>query len=143
MQTSARAIIHRDGRLLAVRYRDESGDWYALPGGAQRRGEGLVAAVAREVAEEPGLVVRVGPLRFARECIAARGARALPPDFHQVELYFTCELVGPGGEACQPELGQVGAEWCTIAELRSRCFFPPALLDALERGEEFGYLGVV
>jgi ADP-ribose pyrophosphatase YjhB (NUDIX family) len=143
MQTSSRAIIHRDGTLLVVHYRDESGDWYTLPGGAQRHGEGLVAAVAREVAEETGLVVRVGPLRFVRECIAAPAARALPPGFHQVEFYFTCELVGPSGASGEPDPGQVGAEWCTIAELRSRCFFPPALLDALERGEEFGYLGVV
>src|SRR5262245_38621477 len=143
MQTSARAIIYRDDSLLVVRYRDECGDWYAVPGGRQRHGEGLVAAVAREVAEETGLLIRVGPLRFVRECIAGPGARSLPPDFHQVEFYFTCALVGPGGAASAPDPGQVDAEWCTIAELRSRCFFPPALLDALERGEEFGYLGVV
>jgi len=143
MQTSARAIIFRDDSLLVVRYRDECGDWYAVPGGAQRHGEGLVAAVVREVAEETGLLVRVGPLRFVRECIAAPGARALPPDFHQVEFYFTCEIDGSLGLAGEPDPGQVEVEWCTLAELRGRCFFPPALLDALERGEEFGYLGVV
>jgi ADP-ribose pyrophosphatase YjhB (NUDIX family) len=143
MQTSARAILYRDRSLLVIRYHDERGDWYTLPGGNQRHGEGLVAAVAREVTEETGLLVRVGPLRFVRECIAASGARALPPDFHQVEFYFTCEIVGPGGAAGEPDPGQVDVEWCTIGELRSRCFFPLALLDALERGDEFGYLGVV
>jgi ADP-ribose pyrophosphatase YjhB (NUDIX family) len=143
MRTAARAIIDRDGALLVVRYRDERGDWYALPGGAQRRGEGLVAALVREVAEETGLHVRVGPLRFVRECVAGPDARSLLPDFHQVEFYFACEIVGHGGAGAEPDPGQVGAEWCTVGELRGRCFFPPALLDALEAGREFGYLGVV
>jgi ADP-ribose pyrophosphatase YjhB (NUDIX family) len=143
MRTSARAIIDRDGALLVLRYRDDRGDWYTLPGGGQRDGEGLVAAVAREVAEETGLRIRVGPLRFVRECIAPDGGRGLPPGFHQVEFYFACEVVGSVGSTDEPDSGQVGTEWCRIAELRDRCFFPPALLDALERGEPFGYLGVV
>jgi hypothetical protein len=95
------------------------------------------------VGEETGLHVRVGPLRFVRECVAGPDARSLPPDFHQVEFYFTCEIVGHGGAGAEPDQGQVGAEWCTVRELRGRCFFPPALLDALEAGREFGYLGVV
>jgi 8-oxo-dGTP diphosphatase len=143
MRTSARAIIDQAGSLLVLRYRDEQGDWYTLPGGAQRDGEGLVAAVIREVAEETGLRVRVGALRFVRECIAADGGRGLPPGFHQVEFFFSCEVVGSLGRAEEPDSGQVGTEWCGIAELRNRCFFPQALLDALERGEPFGYLGVV
>jgi hypothetical protein len=60
-----------------------------------------------------------------------------------VEFYFACEVVDPGGTAAEPDPGQVGAEWCQVAELRRRCFFPQALLDALERGEAFGYLGIV
>ena len=44
MRTSARAIIDRAGSLLAVRYQDERGDWYVVPGGGQRPGEGLAAA---------------------------------------------------------------------------------------------------
>jgi ADP-ribose pyrophosphatase YjhB (NUDIX family) len=144
VRTSARAIIERDGELLVVRYRDERGDWYALPGGGQRHGEGLEAALVREVAEEAGLGVRVGPLRFVRECIAGPGSRGLSPDFHQVEFFFACDLLGPAGTGqAEPDPTQVGTEWCTPAKLRERCFFPPALLDALERRQEFGYLGVV
>jgi ADP-ribose pyrophosphatase YjhB (NUDIX family) len=143
MRTAARAIIVRDESLLVVRYHDAQGDWYTLPGGAQRPGEGLTVALAREVAEETGLCIQVGPLRFVRECIAAHGARGLPPGFHQVELYFACVDLGPGGATTAPDPGQVGVEWCRLEQLRSRCFFPRALLDALERGEAFGYLGVV
>jgi hypothetical protein len=33
VRLSAKAIIIQDGRLLIVRNRDSSGDWYMLPGG--------------------------------------------------------------------------------------------------------------
>jgi 8-oxo-dGTP diphosphatase len=143
IRTSARAIVQRDGALLVVRYRDERGDWYTLPGGGQRHGEGLEASLVREVAEETGACVRVGALRFVRECIAGPDAPALPPDFHQVECFFACEIVSLTAGGTEPDPGQVDAEWLTVGELRERCFFPRALLDALERGQEFGYLGVV
>jgi ADP-ribose pyrophosphatase YjhB (NUDIX family) len=143
MRTAARAIIHRDGAMLVVRNRDEQGDWYVLPGGGQRTGEGLVTTLIREVAEETGLHVRVGSLRFVRECVGPDGGRGLAPGFHQVEFYFSCEVVDSLGSAAQPDSDQVAVEWCRPAELRDRCFFPQALLDALDRNEAFGYLGVV
>jgi 8-oxo-dGTP pyrophosphatase MutT (NUDIX family) len=144
IRTSARALIERDGSLLVVRYRDERGDWYVLPGGGQRPGEGLEASLVREVLEETGAAVRVGPLRFVRECIAGPDARALPPDFHQVEFFFRCDLLRPAaGTGLVPDRNQAGVEWRTREDLRGLCFFPQALLDALDRGQPFGYLGVV
>jgi ADP-ribose pyrophosphatase YjhB (NUDIX family) len=143
VRTSARALIQRDGQLLVVRYNDEHGDWYTLPGGGQRHGEGLESALIREVAEETGAQVRVGPLRFVRECIAGPTSRALPPDFHQVECIFACDLTGPEpGGGREPDATQVGVAWYSVRELRQRCFFPLALLDALDREQMFGYLGV-
>ena len=145
IRTSARAIVQERGRLLVVRYRDGEGDWYTVPGGGQRHGESLEAALVREVAEETGARVRVGPLRFVRECMAGPGSRALPPDFHQVELFFACELEAPppaGATGPAPDPAQVGVHWLQVGELRGLCFFPGALLDAMERGQEFGYLGV-
>ncbi|HZL88977.1 MAG TPA: NUDIX domain-containing protein [Pirellulaceae bacterium] len=143
IRTSARAIIQRDGKLFVIRYRDGHGDFYALPGGAQRHGESLVDAVVREVAEETGAVIRAGGLRFVRECRGSPQSRSIPADLHQIELFFDCELVSLCGAAEVPDPGQDGCEWLTLAELRSRCFFPQALLDALESGREFGYLGMV
>jgi 8-oxo-dGTP diphosphatase len=144
VRTAAKALIRRDGRLLVVHYRDERGDWFTLPGGGQAHGEELPVALQRELIEELGVAVRVGQLRFVRECIAAAEPECrLPPDFHQVEHIFICDL---GGELApvspQPDLGQVGVEWRSVEELRAMPFYPQALLDALER-IEFGYLGVV
>jgi ADP-ribose pyrophosphatase YjhB (NUDIX family) len=143
IRTSARAIIQRDGKLLVIRYRDEQGDFYALPGGTQRHGESLVETTKREVAEETGAQVRVGRLRFVRECRGSPESRSIPADLHQIELFFDCELNSQCGMAVEPDPGQAGAEWLTLVELRSRCFFSVALLDALSDGQEFGYLGTV
>jgi ADP-ribose pyrophosphatase YjhB (NUDIX family) len=142
IRTSVKAIIQHDGLILVIRYHDDRGYWYTLPGGGQQQGETLIAALRREVAEETGLMVRVGSLRFVRDCLATPNSRALPPGFHQVELFFSCELESRdsrGASALDP--GQVGFEWRRIEELRAVCFFPQSLLDAIEQGLKFGYLG--
>ena len=143
IRTSARAILQQDGKLLVIRYCDEKGDFYALPGGSQQHGESLTEAVVREVAEETGAVVRSGELRFVRECRGSPQSRSLPPDYHSVELFFECELISECGPATLLDPGQAEALWLSPAELRQRCFYPQALLDSLERGDPCGYLGMV
>jgi ADP-ribose pyrophosphatase YjhB (NUDIX family) len=58
------AVITRpDGRLLLIKRGNEPGrGLWSLPGGRVEPGESDEAAVAREVAEETGLVVTVGEL---------------------------------------------------------------------------------
>ncbi len=59
-----KAAIWRDGRLLLLRERDESGEvWLDLPGGRLEQGEDLMQAMHREIREELGVgVARVGAL---------------------------------------------------------------------------------
>src|SRR4249919_2742223 len=56
-------VLNRDGRVLLARRAHEplKGEW-SLPGGAVEVGETLEAAVAREILEETGLSVVVGPV---------------------------------------------------------------------------------
>jgi 8-oxo-dGTP diphosphatase len=143
IRTSARALIQRGDELLVIRCRDEAGEWYVLPGGGQHHYEGLLSTLHREFEEETGAKLTVGPLRFVRECIAGVGVTRLPPGFHQLELVFSCELETEPAEALVPDPGQQSVEWKTVSELRSVAFFPQALLDAIEQGQSFGYLGVV
>lgn len=65
------AVCIRDGRLLMVqRGRGvEQGRW-SLPGGRVERGESLAEALRRELREETGLDVTVGPLCGVAERIS-------------------------------------------------------------------------
>ena len=56
-------VVHEDGRVLLVKRAHEplKGEW-SLPGGGVEVGETLDAAVVRELLEETGLTVNVGPV---------------------------------------------------------------------------------
>jgi 8-oxo-dGTP diphosphatase len=70
-------VVDEDGRVVLVKRRHEplAGQW-SLPGGALEVGETLEAGTAREVLEETGLVVDVGPVVevFDRILLDAAGA---------------------------------------------------------------------
>ena len=77
------AAIVRDGRILLV---PEAGCW-SLPGGKVDLYESAAAAVEREVGEELGIGITVGPLLCIMELIdPARGLHWLAPVFHIVDF---------------------------------------------------------
>ena len=57
------AVIVHEGRVVLVKRRFEplAGQW-SIPGGAVEIGETLEACVAREMTEETGFIVEVGPV---------------------------------------------------------------------------------
>lgn len=50
IRNSAKALVIKDGRILAVKIKDNNEEWYILPGGGQESEELLPEAVCREVA---------------------------------------------------------------------------------------------
>jgi 8-oxo-dGTP diphosphatase len=87
------AVVLVDGRVVLVKRAHEplAGEWN-LPGGAVETGETLEEACAREVLEETGLVVRVGPLieAFDRIIVDAEGK----VQYHFVLMDYLCRVTG-------------------------------------------------
>jgi 8-oxo-dGTP diphosphatase len=86
-------VIVQDGRVVLIkrRYEPLAGQW-SLPGGTLELGETLEAAVAREMIEETGLEVAVGPVVDVFDRIL------FDPDervrYHFVLIDYLCRPVG-------------------------------------------------
>ena len=138
IRTSAKALVIRDGRMLAVKLQDRDGVFYIMPGGGQHAGELLPAAVEREVAEETGIKVKAGEAVFVIE-----GAKGEPD--HRVDIVFRCEYEGPCDAEQQHDFNQIGAEWLEISTLNTTPLYPSKLrrpiMNLYEGKEAPVYLG--
>ena len=83
------AVVLQRGCVVLVRRRQppRAGEW-SLPGGAVELGETLTQAVAREVLEETGLDVRVGPVVDVLDRITRDPAGTV--QFHYVLVDYLC-----------------------------------------------------
>ena len=136
IRTCAKAIILRNRQILSVKYADEGGEYYALPGGTQLHGETLPAALVREVHEETGVYVSIKGLRFILEYIGALGESAWrDAGVHQVEFLFECTLSEDQKTemGSMPDHGQVAAIWLPIEDIHQYRFYPRRLIDYLAK----------
>ena len=87
------AVIFEDGRVVLVKRRFEplAGQW-SLPGGRLELGETLEAGLTREMAEETGLDVEVGPVVDVFDRIRLDPERKVR--YHYVLIDYLCRPVG-------------------------------------------------
>lgn len=87
------AVIVRDGKVVLIRrkYEPLAGHW-SLPGGALEIGETIEAGVAREMLEETGLEVEVGPVIEVFDRITFDATRRVR--YHFVLIDYLCWPIG-------------------------------------------------
>lgn len=146
---SAKAVVVVDGRVLVTRNQTpgDPPDWYIFPGGGQRPGESLEAALVREVREETGIEVAPGPLLWVREVVLARHLD-IPgdPTEHAIEFMFAARFVADHGDPSEEDAYQVAVEWVEVGQLAALRFYPAEVapwLASLAAGGGTGpvYLG--
>jgi 8-oxo-dGTP pyrophosphatase MutT (NUDIX family) len=114
-------IADEDGRILLVRQSHEGNDIWMPPGGGIEDGEDSATAAAREIFEETGLAVEVGPLVWhVEESSLHRGQRF-------VNFFLAKAVGGAAALGADPEFD---AEHQVLRELR---FFSRDELLALPR----------
>ena len=87
------AVVVHDGKVLLVkRGREPMAGHWSLPGGAVETGETLEACVAREMAEETGLQVEVGPVIEVFDRITRDASDRV--EYHYVLVDYLCWPVG-------------------------------------------------
>lgn len=114
-------IVDGDKKVLMVRQSHEGNDIWMLPGGAIEEGENAKQAAAREVREETGLEVAVGPMLWhVEEVSGERGQRFVN--------FFLAEATGGTLElGADPEL-KAGEQ-----VLREARFISRWEMDSIER----------
>ncbi len=116
IRIAARALIlHQDRLLLVNAYPAAKSNLWCAPGGGAEAGASLPANLMREVREETGLTISVGPPALINEFHdPATG-------FHQVDIFFRSTIVA----------GEIDTAWRDVEGIvTERRFFTRAELAA-------------
>ncbi len=127
IRISVKAVIVREDQILLIGYdlEDGAGFHYNLPGGGVKLGEGLHDALRREVREEAGAEIEVGPLLFVTEYVPAHSGSKYGLT-QSVQMFFSCTL-RPGSRPEQPFApidDQTGVYWIPLSGLHFAPLLP-------------------
>lgn len=115
-------LVHRH-RLLLLRRRKDLDIWpglWDLPGGGVEKEDTLERALVREVLEETGFRVRVGPvLDVSLRWVPVRGE----PTFPSVRTCFQCSTRSRGAPRLDPS-EHTDFAWVTRSDLRGLAAVP-------------------
>lgn len=137
---SAYAVIVQDGRVLL----NTAWEGHDFPGGGIEKGESLRDGLMREVKEETGLAVDIGPLLHVGEDFFI--ANFVPDTcFHSLLYYFLC--TNPRGDLSTDGFAEYekdymkAPQWVPLDELAGRRFYNPidsiALIRKAAEGKEY------
>lgn len=125
IRVGANAIIVEDGRLLLVKFDDDTGIHFNLPGGGVEHGESVSEALVREVHEETTAAVDVEQLIVVHEHLP-RDHDETGDTTHKVTFFFECEIVDATAPTlpADPDPNQVDVEWIPLATVDEHRIIP-------------------
>lgn len=120
---AVRAVIVHDDRLLLVNAYKGRTDLWCAPGGGAEAHSSLPDNLRREVCEETGLTVTVGPVCLVNEFHDP--AR----DYHQIDIYFACTVTDAAipHSWTDPEGIVTARRWVTRTEMATLRVKPDSL----------------
>ncbi len=126
IEVIARGLCIRDGKVLLCRHIKQAYNY--LPGGHVEFGESATDALAREMMEEAGVEVDVGPCVFVSEGEFDTKKR----HHHELNIVFLMELQpGTAIESIEPK---IAFDWIDLASIVDTDIRPPAAKAWLAAG---------
>ncbi|MGH1145339.1 NUDIX domain-containing protein [Bacillus pseudomycoides] len=107
-----------------------------LPGGGQKPGETLKAAVVRECLEETGLKVQAGELLFVSDEYIGKNHEHAEWDCNEHVVVHLFECLYPDddrsfGEGTEFDPDQLALEWLPLEDLLNTNLYPKAIIPFL------------
>lgn len=120
---AVRAVLVHDNRLLLVNAWRDRDDLWCAPGGGVEAHASLTDNLHREIREETGLDIAIGEVCLVNEF------NDLRYDYHQIDVYFRCELVAGtlSDDWKDPEGIVTSRRWVTRAEMAQLIVKPDSL----------------
>ena len=133
-------VLDNENRMLMVKQHHEEKDIWMVPGGGIEDGEDTLHAGIRELLEETGLDIEMGPLLWHVEEVSGRGQRFVD--------FFLADIVGGHlGLGTDPEFDENGqvlreVKFLTREEIKGlKYLYPEYLRDEFWAIHESGYMG--